>query len=463
LEIAARVRIAVWGTACVLWGTSGMAQTVAPVAVRNARIVPVSGAPIEGGTILLADGLIKAVGTRVDVPAEAVVIDGTGLTVYPGLVDALTDVGMTTAASPAPGPGGAVGGPGAPRPPARPIRGPEDRPASTPWVQAADEFRADDRKIETWRNGGVTTVVTAPRGGIFPGQAAVINLSGERREHVVVRSAVAVPLSMTPPAGGSTFPGSAMGVIAYVRQVLIDTRHTAEQVRRYEQEARGTPRPDHDRTVQALKVALQARLPFLLPAVTESQIDRMMAIGREFDVPTVLYGAHEGYAAASRIARARVPVLVSANWPEKSRDADPDADELLRVLDLRDRAPSTPAALAAQNVPFAFYSDGLATPAEFLANVRKAVKAGLVADAALRALTLGAAQIYGVQDRLGSLEAGKIANLVVVQGDLLDDKSTIKHVFVDGRRFDVPADTSTGVAPGAGRGPGGRPGQGEDR
>ena len=116
----------------------------------------------------------------------------------------------------------------------------------------------------------------------------------------------------------------------------------------------------------------------------------------------------------------------------------------------------TPAALAEQKVPFAFSSDGLATPGEFLANVRKAVKAGLPADAALRALTLDAAQIYGVQDRLGSLEAGKIANLIVVQGDLLGDKSIVKHVFVDGRRFEVPADAGAGAppAPGEARAPG---------
>jgi imidazolonepropionase-like amidohydrolase len=461
--IAARMRTAVVGLVSVLAGSAiSLAQPVAPVAIRNARIVPVSGAPIEGGTIVLANGLIKAVGAKVDVPAEAVIIDGTGLTVYPGLIDALTDVGM--AAAPAAGPaGGAGGGQGAPRPAARPIRGPEDRPGSTPWVQAADEFRADDRKIETWRNGGVTTVVTAPRGGVFPGQAAVVNLSGERREDAIVRSAAAVPLSMSPPGGGGSFPGSAMGVVAYVRQVFVDTRYGAESTRRYEQDPRGKARPEHDRTVLALQAALQTKVPFLLPAVNEMQIDRMIALAKEFDVPTVLYGVHEGYAAAARIARAKVPVLVSAKWPEKPKDADPDADELLETLELRDRAPGTPAALAAQSVPFAFYSDGLASPGEFLASVRKAVKAGLAADVALRALTLGAAQIYGVQDRLGSLEAGKIANVIVVQGDLLGDKSSVKHVFVDGRRFEVPADAGAATPAGAGRGPNGRPGQGDQR
>lgn len=459
--MAARLRTAVFGVVCAFGiGAVGQAQPVAPIAIRNARLVPVSGAPIEGGTIVLVNGLIKAVGAKVDVPAEAVVIDGTGLTVYPGLIDAFTDLGMTqaTAASPGPAPGG---GPGTPRPASR-IRGPEDRPGSTPWLQAADEFRADDRRIETWRNGGVTTVVTSPRVGIFPGQAAVINLSGERREDVIVRSAVAVPLVMAPPAGGGTFPGSTMGLVAYVRQVFLDTRYTAEQVRKYEQDARGRTRPDTDRTVQALQGALQAKVPFLLPASNEVQIDRMIALGREFDVPTVLYGAHQAYAAAGRIARARIPVIVSAKWPEKSKDADPDADELLETLELRDRAPRTPAALAEQKVPFAFSSDGLATPGEFLTNVRKAVKAGLSPDAALRALTIDAAQIYGVQDRLGSLEAGKIANLIVVQGDLLGDKSTVKHVFVDGRRFEVPADAGAGAAPGGGR-PSARPSEGGRR
>ena len=454
---AARLRVAALGVACVLGASAGpSAQPVAPIAIRNARLVPVSGPPIESGTIVLANGLIRAVGARVEVPAEAVIIDGTGLTVYPGLIDAFTDLGLGAAAAPAGSgaAGAAPAGPAAPRPPARPNRGPEDRPATTPWVQAADEFRADDRKIETWRGGGVTTIVTAPRGGVFPGQAAVVNLSGERREDVIVRSAAAMPIRLSPPGPGNVFPGSLMGVYAYVRQVFVDARHAADATRRYDENPRGRTRPDHDRAVQALQGALRAKTPFLLPASSRVQIDRVLAFGRELDLPIVVYGAHEGYAAAPRLAKARVPVLVSAHWPEKPKDADPEADELLSVLELRAEAPRTPAALVEQKVTFAFYSDGLAGPGEYLASVRKAIKAGLSPDAALRALTLDAAQIYGVQDRLGSLDAGKIANLVVVQGDLLADKSTIKHVFVDGRRFEAAAEASP--SPTRGTAPGGR-------
>lgn len=459
--IAARCCAAALGLVCSGGlAASVVAQPVAPVAIRNARIVPVSGPVIDSGTIVLANGLIKAVGARVDIPGEAVVIDGAGLTVYPGLIDAFTDVGVAPA-----GTGGGNGSTAAaqsPRPGARAIRGPQDRPGTTPWMQAADEFRADDRKIETWRNGGITTVVTAPRGGIFPGQAAVVNLSGQRREDVVVRSAAALPVVLSPPAGGQTFPGSLMGVYAYVRQLMLDTRHLTDQTRRYDENPRGRTRPEHDRAVQALQAALQARLPVLLPAMSTPQIERVLDFGRELELPSmVLYGAHEGYAAVSQLARAKVPVLVSAHWPEKPKDADPEADETLRTLEVRDRAPSTPAALAQQKVPFAFYSDGLAGPAEFLAAVRTAVKAGLSPDAALRALTLDAAQIYGVHDRLGSLEAGKIANLVVTRGDLFGDKPTIAHVFVDGHRFDVPADAAPAGGTPGGRGP--RPSEGDRR
>ena len=421
------------------------AQEPATFAIQNARIVPVSGPVIETGTIVIGGGLIRAVGARVEIPTEAVVIDGKGLTVYPGLIDAMTDFGLSPAASTPAAPGAGTGGPSAPpraATPTRPARGPQDRPASTPWLQAADEFRPDMRRLETWRHGGFTAIVATPSVGILPGQASVINLSGADRTEAVVRSAVALPISMRPQGGFASFPGSLMGVVAYVRQVFADTRHYATLSRQYASNPRGRTRPEYDRTVVALHEALTAKMPVLLPAVTVPETDRMLLFGQELDVPTVLYGAHDAAAAAPRLAQARVPVLVSLKWPEKSKDADPDAVESLRVLELRERAPATPAALASQKVMFAFYSDGLGAPKDVMASVRKAIAAGLSADAAVRAMTLDVAQIFGVADRLGSLDAGKIANLVVTKGDLFGEKTTVEHVFVDGMRFDVP-DTPT--------------------
>ena len=426
-----------------------LAQLPATIAIQHARIVPVSAAVIESGTIVISGGLIRAVGPRVEVPAEAVVLDGTGLTVYPGLIDAMTDVGLSGGVRPA---GASSGGGQASvtTRPARPARGPQDRPASTPWVQAADEFRPDARVLETWRQGGFTTVVSTPSVGILPGQAAVVNLSGADHGEAVVRSSVALPVNLRAPGGFGSFPGSLMGVVAYVRQVFSDTRHYGELARHYEASPRGRTRPEYDRTVQALHEALTAKMPVLLPAVTVPEVDRMLRLGEELDVPPVLYGVHDAAAAAPRLAQAKVPVLVSLKWPERSKDADPDARESLRVLELRERAPAVPAALAAQKVTFAFYSDGLATPKDLMARVRTALGAGLSHDAAVRAFTLDAARIYGVADRLGSLETGKIANLVVTSGELFDEKTSVRHVFIDGERFDIPDTPVTSRPNGAG-------------
>jgi len=153
-------------------------------AIRGAKVVPVSGPAMENATVVIARGVITAVGRDAKVPEDAWVIDGKGLTVYPGLFDGFTDVGLVApAAGPAAGEGASRGGPGSA---GEAARGPEDRPSSTPWRTAADEVNLGDKRVETWRSGGFTTVVSAPRGGFFPGQAAVLDLAGERPGDLVV-------------------------------------------------------------------------------------------------------------------------------------------------------------------------------------------------------------------------------------------------------------------------------------
>jgi hypothetical protein len=143
------------------------------------------------------------------------------------------------------------------------------------------------------------------------------------------------------------------------------------------------------------------------------------------------------YEVADEIAGKKLPVLVDLKWPEADKDADPDDAPSLRTLRFRDRAPSSPAALAKAGVKFAFYSGGIAAPKDILKAAKKSIDAGLAPDAALRALTLSPAEIFGVADRLGSIENGKIANLVITDGDLFNEKTKIKFVFVDGRRFTI--------------------------
>jgi imidazolonepropionase-like amidohydrolase len=413
-------------------------------AIRGAKVVPVSGPTLENATIVMAHGVITAIGKDVTIPPDAWIIEGKGLTVYPGLFDSFTDVGLPTVA-PAPG-GPSEGGGGGRRaaPTGEVSRGPEDRPGTTPWRSAADEITLSDKRIESWRNGGFTTVVSAPKGGMFPGQAAVLDLAGDRASEMVVKTPVAFPVSLQPSGGFGNFPGSIMGALAYVHQVWIDTEWSARAQSMYEKNPRGVARPRYDRTEAVLGEAVEEHMLVLIPANNSVQLQRaielvdLWQLNHGDHVDGVIYGGQMGYEVAGEIGarKQKIPVLVNLKWPEAEKDADPDEKPSLRTLRFRDKAPSAPAALAKAGVPFAFYSGGLTAPKDILKAAKKSIDAGLAPDAALRALTLAPAEIYRVADRMGSIENGKIANLVVTDGDLFDEKTKIKMVFVDGKRFE---------------------------
>jgi imidazolonepropionase-like amidohydrolase len=402
-------------------------------AIRGAKVIPVSGPPIENCTVLIARGVITAVGKDLAIPDEAWVIDGKGLTVYPGLIDAFTDVGI--AAAPAPVGEGAGSG-GGRRPQGERSNGPADRPGSTAWRSAADEVSLSDKRIETWRSAGFTTVVSAPKGGIVPGQAAVLDLAGERAGDLVVKAPVAIPLNLQPLGGfGSGFPDSVMGVLAYVHQLWIDTDWLTKSEAAYDKNPRGLERPHYDRNSAALAEALEDRAVVLIPANNTAQLLRSLLLVDRWNVNGVIYGGQMAYEVAPEIAAKKLPVLVNLKWPEAEKDADPEDKPDLDTLRFRDRAPSSPAVLAKNGVKFAFYSGGISSPKDIVKAAKKSIDAGLSPDAALRAMTLSPAEIFGVADRLGSIEKGKIANLLVTDGDIFEEKTKIKMIFVDGHKF----------------------------
>ncbi len=265
-------------------------------AIRGAKVVTVSGPPIEGATIVVSRGIITAVARDAAVPPEAWVIEGQGLTVYPGLVDAFTDVGIPT-------PPPSAGESGPPRRPQQQARGPEDRPASSPWRAAADEVSLSDKRIETWRSGGFTTVVCAPKGGMFPGQAAVLDLAGERAGDLVVKSPAAIPLSFQTTGGfGGGFPDSLLGVLAYIHQAWLDTDWSVKAQAIYEKNPRGMARPRYDRTEAALAEALEDHALVLLPANNTVEIRRAFQLIDRWEVKAGIYGGQMGYEVAPEIA-----------------------------------------------------------------------------------------------------------------------------------------------------------------
>jgi Amidohydrolase family len=410
------------------------------IAIRDAKIVTISGATIAKGTVVVRDGLIESVGANVSVPADAEVIDGTGLTVYPGLIDALSTWGMPGAA-PAAGRGGRGGGAAA-APVEAPAKGPEDRPRTTSWIKAADEILANDRTIELARNAGFTTAVVFPTRGIFGGQGSIVDLAGETREAMVLVPSVGQYIAMDIGRGfGGGFPSSLMGVIAYVRQIYLDADHYKLVQAAYAKDPRGMKRPEYDR---ALEGVIESKRIFL-PAEREVEMDRMLRFGEELKQPTILYGMREAYRGADVLKKHNATVLVSLKWPEKPRDSDPDEVDLMRTLEDRAKAPAGPSILKSAGVKFAFYSDGLNAPRDLQRAVKKVIDNGLSREDAVRALTLSPAEIYGVADRVGSVEKGKIANLVVTRGEIFDDRTKVEMVFIDGVKHIPPPE-----APGRG-------------
>lgn len=394
-------------------------------AIQNARIVTVSGPVIEGGTVVIANGLIESVGIDVRVPPEAWVIDGTGLTVYPGLFDGLSSIGLER-----PEPQSGQGGGGQ-----EIAEGPEDRPATTPWQSAADLLDPEDSRLETWREGGYTTAMVVPDQGIVTGQGAIINLAGDAQE-MVVKAPAALRVTMNPAGGFRSFPSSLMGVIAYVKQLYADAEHESLYEAAYEASPGGRVRPKYDRALGPIRRSIAEGWPTVFPGEEVKEIRRAVKLGRDTGAKTVVAGAHEAYEIADELAAAGVPILVNLDWPEKDRRADPEADESLVDLRRRAYAPTTPARLHSAGATFAFYSGELGSPREAIESVNLAIEKGLPADAALRALTLGPAEIFDVADQLGSVDAGKIANLVVTDGDLFDESTKVRMVFVDGRKFE---------------------------
>jgi imidazolonepropionase-like amidohydrolase len=419
-------------------------------AITNARIVTVSGPVIDRGTVVIRNGLIAAAGANVTSPSDARVIDGTGLTVYPGLIDSYTNLGLPEAA-PSPSPGGGGGGFFFAQQQQRPAAGPNStQPAGLqPEVMVEDVIRPGGNEIEASRNVGITTALTLPRSGIWMGQSALINLAGETPQQMIVRSPVAMHVGFTPLRTGG-YPGSLLGVFSTLRQMMLDAQRYRDSLAIYEREPRGMRRPETDRSLAALIPVIDGRMPVVMLANSEREITRALDLGAEFKLKLIIAGGREADQVAARLAKQNVPVLLSLNLPKRTTAALAEADpEPLRVLRERVEAQQTAGKLAKAGVRFAFESGSMNTISDLMGNVRTTIENGLQAADAVRAFTIWPAQILGVQDQLGTIEVGKIANLTVTRGDLFDRGSRVTHVFIDGRPVDLrPA---AGGGPGAGR------------
>jgi hypothetical protein len=301
-----------------------------------------------------------------------------------------------------------------------------------PDLLAAGQVHADAPELARLAASGITAVLATPPGLVVKGQSALINIVGPvdepqignvgdyRRGLQIVRTPVALHIEFPANVTGDGYPVSLLGAISLVRQSFLDAQYQQLAGQRYERAKTATGRPNYDPALDALLPALGGRMPVAFEADRAREIERALDMAQEFKLDPIITSAREADQVAATLKARNARVIYSLNFPTRPRTLAPEADEPIRELRTRANAPRVPAALARAGVTFAFSSDGAREQRDFLRNAAKAVKEGLSPDAAVRALTIDAAKIAGAGDRLGSLEKGKIANVIVTDGDLFE-------------------------------------------
>jgi imidazolonepropionase-like amidohydrolase len=411
-------------------------------ALTNARIETVTRGTIDRGTIVIRNGVIEAVGASVTPPADAQVVDVSGKTIVPAFIDLTSSLGL-----PAP-PEGRGGGRGAA--PA-PFVFPGQEPEVTTEVRVvglepdrviAEELRLTPADARSARDQGIGAALISPPRGLFRGLSAMLPMRDDTAARWIVKSPVALHVGYQTVPG--QYPSNLLGVIAYQRQAFYDAQRHAMVMERYQANPRGMPRTAHNAELEALVPAVKGEMPVFMAANNENEMLRALALAKEFNIKVTLVGAVEGFRALSALKAARPPVVTvdfpqpaqTTGWQYQFSTRQDPADSATRTAAATRLIEGNAAALNRAGIKFALASGGLAAGA-FMDNVRKAIAAGLPRNVAIEALTIRAAEAAGVDAQLGSIETGKIANLLVVQGEPLATGSRLESVYVDGLLYDV--------------------------
>ncbi|MGI8510446.1 MAG: amidohydrolase family protein [Gemmatimonadaceae bacterium] len=387
------------------------AQTVA---VTGATIYPVSGAPIQNGTVLVRDGKIVAVGSDVAIPANAQRIDATGKVVTPGFIDASTQLGLVE-----------IGGEEETRDVS--ARGRNQVSAS---FRSWDGLNSESVFWAPARNEGITSVVVEPVGGLVAGQAAIVDLVTGHAAQMLRRAPVAMVAQVeNPPQGGTTARGELVGKLrTLLEDVKFYEHHRADYDRAVSREL-SVSRPD----LEAMIPVVEGKLPLAIVADRVDDIEGALRLAKEFNLKIMIVGGAEAWLAASDLAAAHVPVIAGAmnNIPTSYQTLN-QRQENVGILSKA----GVPVAIIGNN------GDG----DEELSNVRNvkyeagnAVAYGMDRQAALRAVTLTPAELFGVADQIGSLQPGRDANLVVWSGDPFEFSTTVEHVLIRGQEVKAPS------------------------
>lgn len=424
-------------------GTAGSARAEAPRihAITGVRIVTAPGKLIESGTVVLRDGFVEAVGPNVAVPDDAEVITAEpGWTVYPSFVDAASSVGLDTEAAPAPARGGRNGAE------EKRLGVRHELKAVHPEDGVIDRVDMKHASIATHREMGFAAAHVLPDKGVFRGESAILMLREAPAPEAVARDRAAQVIALeTSSFMARQYPSSTFGAVATVRQVFLDAARHGEWSERYAENPAGMPPPEFRSSDAPLLAVLRGDLPPVFVAINGLDPGRFNGLAREFGLSGLTVarglGDHE-----SDLRAAGMPVLLPLETPEKPDfdDADNVTETGLEQMQESLLAPRLPSALDAAGVDFAFVTLGMKSVRGFPEALAAIVKAGLSPDKALAAVTTTPARLLGLSRSMGTIEPGKQANLLIVEGELFTDKPAIRHLFVQGYHEEIEEEETIG-------------------
>lgn len=402
-------------------------------ALVDVRIVLEPGRIIESGTVVIRDGVIEAVGANVTPPADARLhtferAEGQEpITVFPGLIDPYYPVSLNQDNDNGETPAGR-----------HELINPDRRLTAADWP-------AD--RVNELRRAGFTTALMVADHGLLRGSGLVANLGDHGLSTNLLTPAFGQVASFDGRSSTRQFPGSLMGAVALMRQTFADAQWQAT-ARAAWQRNPSQARPEWLEGVDALAPALAGRTPLIFESQDLLDTLRILEFIEPGDINLVLVGHGAEYQRLGDFGNRRIPHILPLDFPDAPdvRDEN-DRNVSLEMLRHWDRAPSNPARVAEAGIPLMFTSHGLSQPNQIFANVAKAIERGLDADLALAALTTAPADWLGLGDRAGRIRSGAMANLLVVEGDLLVESPSISQVWVDGKQYVLAAIVPPAIDP----------------
>lgn len=389
-------------------------QPPASVLLTNAHIVVSANKQIDSGSLLIRNGKIAAIGTQIAPPAGVETIDCQGKYLYPAFVDAMIEM----AAKPSEASTGYWNS------------------NVTPQRKMADTLQFDKSQFETLRKAGVGLVLAAPNNGIIKGQSCVLSTADAPLAETLQQRESFQHIRLYPNRGGSeSYPNSPMGATALVRQALLDA-DWYQRARQAVATSNALPLPAHSDALHALQPVVRAAQRVVIDGTNELYALRADRLAREFSLQLVIRGSGREYRQLSALAATNRTFIIPVNFPDAPKlDSESDmADATLQSLMHWRLAPENPGRLERAEVEFAITTSGLDKPTELLAKLRSAIAAGLSETKALQALTTAPAELLEVEHLVGSLETGKLANILITDGPLFAKATKIEETWVQGKR-----------------------------